>query len=123
MIITAPTGAGAVNIKRNTIHSKFKLPVNASAFEDLKDAALHEFELRYKKLKFILIDRKSIVGARLLHQIKKRCQNIYLNVNEDFGGLHVYMLGDFRQLPPVKDTPLYDDKFTDSMASNGSLIF
>ena len=33
------------------------------------------------------------------------------------------MFGDFRQLPPVRDTPLYDNKLTDSMASIGSLIF
>ena len=33
------------------------------------------------------------------------------------------MFSDFRQLPPVIDTPLRDNKWTDSMASNGSLIF
>ena len=48
---------------------------------------------------------------------------MFPNFDEDFGGLHVYMFGNFRQLQPVRDTPLYDNKFTDSMASNGSLIF
>ena len=70
-----------------------------------------------------MIEKKSMVGARLLHQIEKWCQDIFLNVDDDFGGLHVYMFGDFRQLPPVKDTPLYNIKFTDLMASNGLLIF
>ena len=59
-----------------------------------------------------------MVGARLLHQTEKRCRDIFSNVEKDFGGLHVYMLGDFRQLPLVKNIPLYDNKFTDSMASS-----
>ena len=43
IIITAPTGAAAVNINGNTIHSKFKLPFNASAFKVSKDEALRQF--------------------------------------------------------------------------------
>ena len=71
IIITAPKSAAAVNINGNTIHSKFKLPFNASAFKDLKDEALRKFQLRYKNLKSIMIEKKSMVGARLLHQIEK----------------------------------------------------
>ena len=58
------------------MHSKFKLPFNESTFKDSKDEALRQFQLRYKNLKFIIIDEMSMVSARLLHQIEKRCRDI-----------------------------------------------
>ena len=119
----APTGAAAVNINGNTIHSKFRIPRNLNNFQDLKDEPLRKFQLCYKNLKFIIIDEMSMVGARLLHLIGRRCRDIFPNVNESFGGINVYMFGDFQQLPRVKDTPLYHNKFFDSMCSNGLLVF
>ena len=113
--MVAPTGAAAVNVNGNTIHSKFKILHNIQLFKDLKDEQLRKFQLQNKNLKFIVIDEMSMVGARLLHLIDRRCRDIFPNIAESFAGLHVYMFGDFRQLPPVKDAPLYNDHFNDAM--------
>ena len=43
--------------------------------------------------------------------------------NRAIAGLHVYMFGDFRQLPPVKDAPFCNNHFNDAMSSEGSLIY
>ena len=64
-----------------------------------------------------------MVGARLLHLIDRRCRDLFSNVDESFREIKVYLFGDFQQLPLVEDTPLYHNKFSDSMSSNGSLIF
>ena len=62
-----------------------------------------------------------MVGAELLHLIDRR--DMFSTVDESFGGLHVYMFGDFRQLPPAKDAPLYNKIFTDQMCGEGALTF
>ena len=64
-----------------------------------------------------------MIGARMLHNVEKRCSCIFPNNTEDFGGLFVHMFGDFRQLPPVKDKALYDAIIFDEASSKGALIF
>lgn len=64
-----------------------------------------------------------MMGTRMLFQIEKRCREIFPNVDDLFGGLNVYLFGDFRQLPPVKDTVLYADKLYDTMSTEGLMVF
>ena len=65
----------------------------------------------------------SMVGMKLLHLIDRRCRDIFPNIDESFAGIHAYMFGDFRQLPPVKDFPLYSKDLVDPWAVNVSLVF
>ena len=46
------------------------------------------------------------VGACLLHNIEKRCRKIFRSLNNHFGGINIYFVGDFQQLPPVSDSPV-----------------
>ena len=43
IIVTAPTGAAAVNINGNTIHSKFRIPYKLTTFKDLTRESLRKF--------------------------------------------------------------------------------
>ena len=45
--------------------------------------------------KVVIIDEMSMVGAKFLHLIDRYCRDIFPNVDESFGDLHVYMFGDF----------------------------
>ena len=50
----------------------------------------------------------SMISLKLLHAIDTRLRQIFpLNTDKSFGGLVVIMFGDFGQLPPIMDTPLY----------------
>ena len=49
-----------------------------------------------------------MLDAVVLGQIIQRLVEIMKNT-EDFGGIHVILLGDFWQLPPVSGSPLYRD--------------
>ena len=64
-----------------------------------------------------------MIGAKLLHHIECRCSSIFPYDSEKFSGSFVYMFGDFKQLPPVKDTALYSDEFFNDDSLKGSLIF
>lgn len=46
-----------------------------------------------------------MIGADLLSQIDSR--NKSLETQTNFGGLDVILIGDLRQLPPARATPIY----------------
>jgi len=48
-----------------------------------------------------------MVSAELLEQIDARLKQITGLFTKAFGGLDVFLIGDLRQLPPVKATPIF----------------
>jgi hypothetical protein len=50
-----------------------------------------------------VIDEISMVGIKVFMQVDSRLKQIFGN-EEPFGGISLMVLGDFRQLQPVKDT-------------------
>jgi ATP-dependent DNA helicase PIF1 len=104
--IGAFTGAAAINVGGNTLHSLFHLPVTGN-FEELRGPRLARFQTEFRDRKFIIIDEMSMISPRMLRQIDKRCQEAKTAPGVPFGNMMVYLLGDFRQLPPVKVPPLY----------------
>ena len=78
----------------------------------INQAAIN-FQLEYKNRKFLTIDEMFVVGRRLLKYAEERCSEIFPNNEQKFGGINVYLFGDYRQLPPVLDIPVYADRFFD----------
>ncbi|KAG6106435.1 hypothetical protein E4U14_004605 [Claviceps sp. LM454 group G7] len=60
-----------------------------------------------KDFKYIISDEKSMTGLRALRNIDQRLRQIYAHLNTPFGGRSFLHSGDFAQLPPVFDKPLY----------------
>ena len=112
--IAAPTGTAAFLIKGSTLHSCFKLPVNVRYSDDLpplQGSILHQLQELFKNTEILLIDEMSMVGKYMLYQLSKRLQEIKpQNSTKEFGGLSVVLMGDFAQLPPVADLPLFTKK-------------
>jgi hypothetical protein len=48
-----------------------------------------------------------MVVAELLNQIDSRLKQITGNFQDNFGGMDIIFIGDLRQLPPVRATPIY----------------
>lgn len=54
----------------------------------------------------VVIDEVSMIGSEMLERVNKRLQLITNRLDWPFGGSDVILVGDLRQLPPVKATPI-----------------
>ena len=101
VVILAPTGVAALNVKGQTIHSFFKFKPHVTPEDIRKHHYKNENENIYKKLDTIVIDEISMVRADLLD-----CVDKFLRLNgplatQPFGGIQMIFIGDLYQLPPV----------------------
>lgn len=100
VVVLAPTGVAAVNVRGQTIHSFFRFrpditPATVKKFKAKKDKTI------YQKIDAVIIDEISMVRADLLD-----CVDRFLRLNArdprvPFGGLQMLFIGDLYQLPPV----------------------
>src|SRR5437764_208575 len=64
-----------------------------------------------------------MVGRRMLATIDTRLRQAFPeNMNEAFGGRSILLFGDFRQLPPVLDFPMYAKNISHDTRSNDGMV-
>lgn len=97
IVVLAPTGIAALNVKGQTIHSFFGFPpriINKKEIEKRRNRSV------YKKVEVIIIDEISMVRADILDNM-----DYFLRLNREinlpFGGVQMIFFGDLFQLPPV----------------------
>ncbi|MEI7904620.1 MAG: DEAD/DEAH box helicase, partial [Candidatus Firestonebacteria bacterium] len=99
MVVLAPTGVAALNVRGETIHSFFNFKPDITLEKVRKFSA--ERRETYKKLELIIIDEVSMVRSDLMD-----CVDRFLRLNgkkskKPFGGVQMVFIGDLYQLPPV----------------------
>jgi ATP-dependent DNA helicase PIF1 len=105
----APTGVAAFNIQGRTLHSLLRLPVRGH-FNPLEAMpnVLARLQEEWKNIRFFIIDEKSMIGLKVFRQIDSRLREIFPAASDlPFGGLHIILMGDFRQLAPVAEFSLF----------------
>lgn len=111
-LLLAPTGIAALNIGGRTIHSVCKFPptfITNSNVKRLQDVH-RKFLLT---LNLIIIDEISMVSSNLLDGIDEFLRK-NRGISEPFGGVHLLVVGDLFQLPPIVDNKirhLFDAKY------------
>ncbi|KAK3909608.1 ATP-dependent DNA helicase pfh1 [Frankliniella fusca] len=120
--LIGPTGVSALNIGGSTIHSKLYIHPKTRELLPLKAGALQDFQQKFEKTLFVLIDEYSMIGCGMINKIEKRLREA-LDQELPYGGLFVYFFGDVQQLAPVGDPAVYsqNQKYVDEI--NGKLLF
>ena len=111
VLLLAPTGKAAYNIKGNTIHSSLAIPANQSLknYKHLDSSRLNTIRSRIGGVKLIFLDEISMVGNCMFNiQINNRLKDIK-GTKEDFGGVCIIAIGDLFQLQPVMDGYIFKD--------------
>lgn len=116
IVVLAPTGVAAVNVRGQTIHSFFRFR------PDITPEGVHSIRLRkiqktlYKKLDAVVIDEISMVRSDLLDCVDAFLRLHGPDADAPFGGIQMIFFGDLYQLPPVM-TRFDRDIFKDVYAS------
>mgnify|MGYP001610948979 FL=1 len=99
VVVLAPTGVAALNVKGQTIHSFFGFKPTIT-LDNVKKIYGMNVDI-YKALNTIIIDEISMVRADLLDCVDRFLRLNGKNKNEPFGGIQMIFIGDLYQLPPV----------------------
>ena len=115
--ITSTTGISSLNINGITIHSWAGITPHTD-FTDV-DGFVENIKGNNKKYnnwkftKMLIIDEISMLSVVMFNFLHKVAMKLRRN-SEPFGGIQVIVVGDFYQLPPVKDSADTDFVFTSS---------
>ncbi|MBU1996170.1 MAG: AAA family ATPase, partial [Candidatus Omnitrophica bacterium] len=101
VVVLAPTGVAAVNIKGQTIHSFFRFKPDITPETVVNIRIRKQATDIYKKIDTIIIDEVSMVRADLLDCIDEFMRLHGKESREPFGGVQMIFIGDMYQLPPV----------------------
>jgi len=115
VLMLAPTGKAAYNIKGNTIHSALAIPACQSlkTYKRLDSSRLNTIKCQLGGVKLIFIDEISMVGNTMFNvQINNRLKDIK-GSSLPFGGVSIIAIGDLFQLQPVMDGYIFKDMDND----------
>ena len=89
------------------MHSLFNLPTKGD-FKELQGQTLQTIQQSFLEVRYVIIDEMSMMGRKLFGQIDRRLRQIFPHHGDCIlGGCSLILFGDFGQLPPVMDLPLY----------------
>ena len=97
-----------------TINFGLMIPVKkGTESNQLGQSSLACFQTHWKEIKLLILDEKSMVGRSQVGHMDCHLYQAYpQNADEILGGIPAIFFGDFAQLPPVGDSPMYLDKIS-----------
>ena len=101
IVVIAPTGVAALNVKGQTIHRFFSFPINVTPEKIMNFEVTPRVKRIYKQLQTLIIDEASMLRADILDCIDVFLQIYGPNPDKAFGGVQLVLVGDLYQLPPV----------------------
>ena len=107
-VACASTGLAAAGLNDTTVYSTFGLKSGRNAYISVE--SINAMRNALKNVGILFVDEVSMIGSKLLLDLNTRLQSIFYNFDEMFGGKNIIFCGDLRQLPPVRQTPIYKRK-------------
>ena len=108
VMVVAPTGTAASNVRGQTLHSSFGFNFGNKHYS-LSDKKRDKSRTMLKNLKFLIIDEISMIKSDLLFQLDLRLREIAQKPNKLFGGISIFFMGDIMQLRPCKGSFIFDE--------------
>ncbi|KAE8745952.1 hypothetical protein FOCC_FOCC007313 [Frankliniella occidentalis] len=105
--LMAFTAVAALGINGETLHSGLQLPIRPRDFAPLTGERAKAFQDDMENVRFLFIDEYSMVSLSLLGMVERRCSEAHPYSKELFGNMHIYLIGDLAQLPPVCSKAIY----------------
>ena len=102
----APTGVAASNITGQTMHSFAS--IFPGMYSEIPSKKLAQLQEKNSRIEYIIVDEMSMVGAQNLARFSDRLNSIFPCEDGVLGARSVILFGDFGQLPPVLDHPIYE---------------
>ena len=124
VLVTAFTGVAAFNIDGLTLHSAFLLETGNKQhiYRSLGSDKQNTLRSRLSKLRLLIIDEVSMVGADILYQIHRRLEDIMASTGDTrFGNVSILAVGDLYQLQPVLQNHVFASPRDDYARLHGSL--
>ena len=126
MLLTAFTGTAAFGIEGMTLHSALGLscgPKSKKEYQSPSNDKLNTLRSRLSKMKLLVIDEVSMVGADLLYHIHRRLKDITRKTGPDtrFGDISTLAVGDLYQLQPVGQNHIFSLPSDNYAKLHGSL--
>lgn len=122
-LLTGTTGMASYHICGKTLHAALKLPVRNSNKQDLQGTSLQQLQSQMKDVHYLIIDEMSMIGHRMLAWVDKRLRQATGQLHQPMGGISVILFGDFAQLPPVGDKPLYSAPSSNDFSIHGHTMY
>ena len=90
-------------------------------FKDLEGEHLSRIQQSLAGMEYLIIDEMSMVGRKLFGQVDRRLRQVFPHHSDQvLGGCSCLLFGDFGQLPPVMDLPLYTTTTSSTLSDIGS---
>lgn len=121
--VAAPTEVASFIIDGRTLHSLLHLPVRGE-FKEMEGTNLQKMQEELSSMKYLIIDEMSMVGRKAFGMIDRRLRQAFpRNSQVVFGGCSSLLFGDFGQLPPVMDLPLYTTITRSDLSDQGNRAY
>ena len=112
-IVMAPTANASYIINGKTIESALRMhPKNTNRFVKSNREQISNLTFLYQDVTMAFCDEISMVGSSKFTKMNFQLQDI-MGCNQFMGGLSFIAVGDFRQLPPVRDGYIFQNNSLD----------
>jgi hypothetical protein len=107
--VMAMMGCASYNVRGATVHSTLGFSVHEKgkpAKLTMTDTNRDTLSKKFAHVRIIIVDEVSLVDAPMLNAIDVQLKQIKNNI-DPFGNIHIVFLGDFYQLHPILNRPLF----------------
>ena len=108
IIVAAPTGTAAANVRGQTMHTAFGFSFGNEHFS-LSDKKRDEKRKLLQNLRAVIIDEVSMIKADQLYQLDLRLREVTQKPDKIFGNVAIFVFGDILQLRPCRARYIFEE--------------